>query len=154
MVHLCRLHVWEAVNKKYINVKNIQLYKIKELETAHSNDWETLGLYRKFTDKVTGQEILTSNLELQRDPRFYDINFVLNDFTPIIDFDITNIDITKITVMDNVALKGNPNIKIAIVATLELFRKWVEIFVDTMKGTPFECTLFDSVEDARKWISK
>jgi len=56
--------------------------------------------------------------------------------------------------MDNVALKGNPNIKIAIVATLELFRKWVEIFVDTMKGTPFECTLFDSVEDARKWISK
>jgi len=121
---------------------------------AHNNNWESDGLYRIFTGKVTGEEILTSNLELQGDPRFDDISYVLNDFTAIVDFDVTDIDVTKIAVMDDVAAKSNPDINIAIVATLEPFIKWVNVFIDSMKGTPFECTLFDRVEDARKWISK
>ena len=121
---------------------------------AHQNEWEDLGLYRIFTNKVTGAEILTSNLELQGDHRFDEITYVLNDFTQIDDFDVTDIDLNKIAVMDDVAAKSNPDIKIAIVATLEPFREWAEIFVELMKDTPFACTLFDSVEDARKWISQ
>lgn len=32
----------------------------------HKNAWESEGLYRKLTGVITGEEVLESNLELQK----------------------------------------------------------------------------------------
>ena len=39
---------------------------------AHTYHWETEGLYREFTEIVSGEEILISNFEIQSHPDFFD----------------------------------------------------------------------------------
>ena len=120
----------------------------------YTNKWEEDGLYRIFTDKISGEEILVSNLALQGDYRFDDIKYVINDFTEIVEFEVSDMDVTKIATIDNVAAIRHANMKIAIVATLESLLAWIYLYCEKMQDSPFECKIFDNLNDARKWISK
>lgn len=80
-------------------------------------EWQEKGLYRKFTDTVNGDEILGDNLKLQGDARFDNIRYVINDFTKVVDFNFTDLDVHKISVTDKVASISNPKIKIALIST-------------------------------------
>ena len=111
-------------------------------------------IYRKFTNHVSGKEVLNINLTIQGDPRFDDIKYVINDFTQIIDFDFSDMDIQKIMVTDNAAAKSNPNLKIALILTLEPLLEWANLYCEYMKDSPYTCAIFDNIPDAKKWISK
>ena len=116
--------------------------------------WENNGLYRQFTNKICGKEILNINLSMQGDPRFDDIRYVINDFTKVIEFDFSDLDIKKITVMDNAASISNPNIKNALVSTHEPLLVWIKIYCEIMESSPYECEIFDTVDDAYRWVSE
>ena len=60
---------------------------------AHNNIWNDKGVHRMFTDKITDDEILRSNLYLHGEPRFDHLTYVLNDFTEIDDFYISEHDV-------------------------------------------------------------
>lgn len=120
----------------------------------HSNSWEEKGLCRIFTDKVSAEEVLKSNLSLHGDKRFDSIKYVINDFTRITDFEISDRGISTIVAVDNAAAITNPNIKIAIVSTYEEFLSWVELYVESMKGTPLECQIFADIDSAYRWVSE
>jgi hypothetical protein len=107
-----------------------------------------------FTDKTSGEEILRSNLVLQGDSRFDDITYVINDFTQIVEFEVSDLDINKIVTIDHVAAISNPKLKIAIVATLESLLAWVHLYCEKMQDSPFECKIFDNLNDAYKWVSE
>jgi len=115
--------------------------------------WEATGLYRHFTNKINGQEVLNDNLNLQGDSRFDDIKYVINDFTDIADFDFSDIDIQKISITDKVASISNPTIKIAIITTIESLLVWIELYCKSMEGSLYDCKIFDNSEDAYKWVS-
>ena len=119
---------------------------------SYHNKWEAKGIYRKFTGIVSGQEVLLSNYAIQGDPRFDDIRYVINDFTEIVDFEVSTRDIDTIAAVDNAASISNPNIKVAIVATLEPLLLWAKRYCANMQGSPYECELFNSIDDAAKWV--
>lgn len=121
---------------------------------SHQNKWEENGLYRIFTDKISGEEILTSNLTIQGDSRFDDIRYVINDLTKITEFEATEIDILKISAVDKVSARSNSYIKIAIVATSDSLLKWIQKYCIQMQDSPFECKIFETVDDAYEWVSK
>lgn len=121
---------------------------------AYQNIWEEKGLCRIFTDKISGEEILTSNLSLHGDPRFDGIKYVINDFTKITEFEVSDLDITKIVIVDNVAAVSNSYLKIAIVAMLDPLLIWVQLYLERMQDSTFECAIFDNLNDAYKWVSE
>lgn len=121
---------------------------------SHHNTWEENGLYRKFTDSITGEEILTSNLTIHGDSRFDNLKYVINDFTQIVEFDADEIDILKISTIDNVGSRSNSYLKIAIVATSESLLVWVHLYCKQMLDSPLECKIFNHVDDAYRWLSK
>ena len=121
---------------------------------SHLNKWESNGLYRGFSNKITGEEVLKINLDIQGDPRFDDIRYVINDFTGIVDFDISDSDIEKIVAMDNAASKSNPKIKIALISIFEPLLVWINNYCDAMQGSRYECKIFDNTQDAYKWVSE
>lgn len=121
---------------------------------SHQNKWEENGLYRIFTDKITGDEILTSNLSIHGDSRFDDIRYVINDFTQIVEFEAAEIDILKISTIDNVAARSNSYLKIALVATSESLLKWIHQYCIQMQDSPFECEIFNKLDDAYQWVTK
>lgn len=116
--------------------------------------WENKGLCRHFTDKIIGEEVLKMNLKLQGDSRFDDLRYVINDFTEIIDFDFSDIDIQKISVMDQAASKSNPHINIALVSTHEPLLVWIKLYCESMKGSLYKCEIFDHIDDAYKWVAE
>ena len=118
----------------------------------HHLIWEEKGLYRKFIDSVSGEEVLNSILAIQGDARFDSIRYVVNDFSQIIDFEVSDLDIKKIVIVDNVAAMTNPNIKIAIVATYEPLLQWIELYCEKMEDSLYECKIFDNIDEAYQWV--
>jgi len=121
---------------------------------SHQNQWKENGLYRIFTNKISGEEVLNSNLTIQGDYRFDDIRYIINDFTKITGFEATEIDVLKISTIDKVSARSNSYIKIAIVATSEFLLEWIKKYCHQMQDSPFECEIFKSVDDANAWVSK
>ena len=120
---------------------------------AHQYHWEENGLLRVYTDKISGDEVFDSNLKLHGDMRFDDIQYVINDFTRVTDFAVSEQDIAKIAIVDNVASKSKPVLKIAIVATLEPLLDWINKYLSGMQGSPYECQIFASLDEARQWVN-
>lgn len=120
---------------------------------SYRNKWGEGGLYRKFTNNISGEEILAANLNIHGDPRFCDINYVINDFTHVVDFEITASGISKIVTIDNVASLTNPRLKIAIVATLDSLLNWINLYCERMHNQPYECKIFHNLDEAYTWVS-
>lgn len=119
---------------------------------SYENRWEGQGLYRLYTDKISGKEVLESNLSIQGDSRFDDIRFIVNDFTNITEFEISEYDISKIVAIDNAAAKSNANIKIAIAATNADLLEWIRLYSEKMENSLYKnIRVFDTVDEAYKW---
>jgi hypothetical protein len=120
---------------------------------AYQNKWTEDGLYRTFTKITSGKEVLDSNLSIQGDSRFDDIKYVINDFTRTVEFDVTEYDIKKIVVIDNVAAISKPALRIAIVATLQPLLDWIDLYCKNMQGSAFQCEMFENKDDAYGWVA-
>lgn len=118
---------------------------------AYTNIWEEQGLYRVFTGTTSGSEVLKSNLDLHGDARFDRIHFVLNDFTAIQDFEVSDLDISLISHTDKAAAISKPVLKIAIVTTCEVLLEWVHKYLSRMTDVNYACIVFDNLDEARKW---
>lgn len=120
----------------------------------HINTWEPGGLYRKFTGIISGEEILESNFELHVDPNFQTIHYIINDFTEVTDhaIEITHTKVYAST--DEIISNTKGNLKIAIVVTQDSLIALANSYREEMIGNKFECDIFQTIEDARNWLSK
>lgn len=121
---------------------------------AYQNKWGEKGLCRIFTDKVSGDDILDANLALHGDSRFDDISYIINDFSQIVDFQLSGMDIVKVATIDNVAALSKARLKIAIVATTDAVLDWVNLYCEKMVESPYECEIFSNLDCAYQWVSK
>lgn len=121
---------------------------------SHQLIWETKGLYRLFGTKVSGMEVFDSNLSIHGDERFDQIKYIINDFSHVSEFDVSNMEVLKIATVDDVASISNATLKIAIVASLESLLPWVYMYCDYMQDSPYECRHFYSLDAAQHWVSE
>lgn len=119
---------------------------------SHKNAWESEGLYRKFTGVITGEEVLESNLELQKNPGFKDIKYIINDFTEVTGHSI-EVSHTKVYAStDDIVSNTKGKLKIALVVTEASLMSLAKNYREHMIDKVFECEIFQSIEDARKWV--
>lgn len=111
--------------------------------------WEPGGVWRRFTGTVDTAEILQSIEAVQRDPRFDDLRYSLNDF-----LGVTNVDDVP-GLLENVmaqtigAAQTNAGIRMAIVADHPgILKRWREVPEGLI---PYRVRLFERLEDARQW---
>jgi len=119
----------------------------------YENKWKDNGLDRVFSSTTSGKEILESNLDLHGDKRFETIKYIINDFSNIIDFNVTDHDINIIATIDNVSAASKDKLKISIVATNKELIKWIHLYLEKMEGSPYECQIFNHYDDALQWVS-
>lgn len=120
---------------------------------AHKITWEPKGVYRRFNGIVTGEEILESNLTLQANPRFDEINYVLNDFTQVSDHTITLSDTNAYAVTDEIASHKKPHLKIAIVVTRKDHFELADTYCDLMKSMKYEAKISKTTDQAYRWLA-
>ncbi len=51
--------------------------------------WERIGVVKKFTEQVNDAEFMAATEDVQNDPNFGRILFVINDFSEVSDFEVT-----------------------------------------------------------------
>lgn len=120
----------------------------------YTNIWEPRGLHRMFSGEVSGDEIFESNLELHTDIRFKGIQYIINDFSGVTDhsIDLGHTEVYAST--DKIISKTKHALAIALVVPQAHFFDLAKNYCDLMRGQTFECNIFQTVEDARSWISK
>ncbi len=119
----------------------------------YTNNWQEKGLYRKFTGTISGIEILEANLKLHVDPRFNNIEYVLNDFTEVGDLRVETKHTSAYAASDKVISDRMHGLKIALVVTTELQIELANAYREQMKDSNFKCEVFTSLDDAYKWVT-
>ena len=120
---------------------------------ANKLTWEQNGVYWKYSEKVTGQELLETSTVIYGDPRFSDIRYKLVDFTDVDTVEIDKEDIIRVACQHRAAVLSNPRIKNAIVLNSKN-NKLANKFVDLFKGSSWEVQLFQSVDEANTWLGR
>ena len=121
---------------------------------SYQNIWKENVLHRTFSEKTSAKEVLDSNLLIHGDSRFDRINYIINDFTQIDDFEVTEPEVREIVAIDNAAVNSKPRLKIAIVATLQPLLEWINLYCKKMESSSYECKIFSDKDDAHEWTSK
>jgi len=118
---------------------------------SHTNNWETNGLYRKFSGILCGDEILNSNFELHTDPRFQDIKYIINDFLDVTEFSIKTTHTSAYAKSDEIISNAKIKLRIAILVTNPELIDLANDYRNKMKDCSFDCEIFQTIEEARKW---
>ena len=119
----------------------------------HTYTWETNGLLRKFTGEISPEDILQSNFELHIHPKFEEIKYIINDFTEVTDL-IVDVSHTKIYAStDDIISDTKGKFNIAIVVTKDAHFDLANNYRNEMKNRSFKCEIFQTIEDARKWVT-
>lgn len=119
---------------------------------AHTVTWENNGIYRKFTQQITGEEILRSNFDLHNDPRFLSAEYVLNDFSEITDHDIIDAHTRVYASTDDIISDNKGPLKIAMIVTSDDQVALVNSYKQAMLNDKFHCEMFETLEQARFWV--
>lgn len=116
------------------------------------NFWESRGVYRQADGVLNGSELLQSVIEVEGDSRFDEIRYVINDFSMVSEFKISNADILAISAMDKASAYTNSNIKIALVTGEHQLEEIYSQYNNMFETPPYPNRLFRTLEEARLWV--
>ena len=119
---------------------------------AYQEVWKKSGLHRVFTDTTSCEEILNANMKLYANPTFNDIQFVINDFSRVLQFEIPPQSMNEYVATEKEASKNNKNLKVAMLVTNEYISTFARIYALRMEEVSFKCELFETINDANSWI--
>jgi head-tail adaptor len=116
--------------------------------------WEESGVVWTFRGNVTGDEILRANREISRDARFQRLTYQIVDLTAVERFDVTEDDMARIAVHDRAVARSKPSVRVAIAAADEIIKDLSAFYDAAMVGTPWGQRIFDSMREAREWLTQ
>jgi len=120
----------------------------------YATTWEESGVLWTFRGTVTGDEILRANQEIYRDPRFDRLNYQIVDLTAVERFDVTEDDMALIAINDRAAARSKPSVRVAIAAADEIIKDLSAFYDAVMVGSPWHQRIFDSMSEAREWLTQ
>jgi hypothetical protein len=115
--------------------------------------WEPRGVVKRYFGRVTSEEVFAAGVQSQGDHRFDQNRYAINDFLDCTEFVIDRKVLDEVAAVAGAAEISNPNIRIAIVATLPA------VVAATMEyiGLPlhtYPTRLFATRAEARAWIAE
>ncbi|MFC1889436.1 hypothetical protein ACFL4G_06740 [Thermodesulfobacteriota bacterium] len=118
---------------------------------------EDRGIYCVFSGALTNEELINCNNEIFQIPQFSEIEYEIVNFKNVTEFPIESSAIRTVAEQDAEIYKTNPNVKAAIVANTpvikgltNMYRTYFELSGNDIS---WEIEVFNTDEDARKWIN-
>jgi hypothetical protein len=119
----------------------------------YTTEWLNHGIIWTYTDILTGNELLESNLEIFGDERFDELRYQIVDLRAITAIQATESHMRKIAHLDMAAALTNSRIKIAVVfPTYSIDKRFHQQYLKyTDKKSPWETKDFASLAEAKAW---
>jgi len=115
--------------------------------------WEPRGVIKLYSALVTDNEMIQSVVDTEKDARFDELRYVINDFLGITGISMTKDSVEEISVRDRGAACTNPNIRIAVVATHpEIIALTIAYANSPLNAYPTK--IFATLAEARSWLGQ
>ena len=115
--------------------------------------WETQGVYKKFTGRVTGEELVRSVNEVASDVRFSRAHYEVSDYLGADDTDFSQDALNEVRAIRIGSFSRNPKVRLAIVTLDEEIQQ--RIFSTLAAQLALQQTkIFSAVADANAWLGR
>jgi len=115
--------------------------------------WEPRGVIKRFSALVTDNEMIQSVVDTEKDARFDELRYVINDFLGITGISMTKDSVEEISVRDRGAAYTNPNIRIAVVATHPEIIALANAYANSPLNA-YPTKIFPTLVEARSWLGQ
>ncbi|MDE2368952.1 MAG: hypothetical protein KGN16_08260 [Burkholderiales bacterium] len=115
--------------------------------------WEHRGVVKEFRGDVDGREVIASVVEVEADPRFDALRFVINDFTAVQALSLAMPDVDHISAIDWAAARINARIRIAIVTADATLAELAEEYANSPMNA-YPTRIFPTLGEARAWLAQ
>ena len=117
-------------------------------------EWEPPdGVLKRHFGHVTGEEVLEAVQRTEEDPRFDALHYAINDFRDCTSLAVSPVTVQEVAAVDCAAAHSNARIRVAIVTT----RSDVKAMSNAYANDPltrFDTRIFETMEDARRWVGQ
>jgi hypothetical protein len=113
--------------------------------------WEDHGVVRQFSGKVGDREFIQSSIEIQADPRFDNLGYVIQDFSRCTELAVDDDTIEEGVARASIALLSKLHFRVAFVGTLPGLRDLTAKMANSSFCPPHLRT-FETMEDARIFV--
>jgi hypothetical protein len=119
---------------------------------AYELIWEPEGVHKRFSDVVTARELIQSVEQVQRDPRFDEIHYVIDDFSNIAGHQLSDEVFIELSAINYGAHASNPNCRIAYVSTDPSLVKPIRDILVAGHLPSYQIEVWPSLSEARDWL--
>ena len=118
--------------------------------------WEYEG-FKIITEGIFGNDFLDASIKATTDPRFIDAKYAIVNFLNVDTFPIESNIIRQIAESDTRAYKVNPKMKLAVLSNKLVMAGIVNMYITYFElnnnEQRWELEIFETVDEARKWIN-
>jgi hypothetical protein len=118
----------------------------------YETHWEPHGIRWVFTGEVSDDDLVRCNRELYEDPRFLTIRYEIVDFQKITGIAARSETVTLVADMDREQSARNPEVKVAILGATPLITGLTRMYAMSGGDEIWDVRIFETEEEARKWI--
>jgi hypothetical protein len=120
--------------------------------------WEKKGIVYKFYDFITPKEVISSSEDKYGDDRFDSLRYQILDLSEIKPVAVNDPDmalqlVKRIAATDRAAAISNPDMKIAIVTSLEIISTLACLYSAELSDSPWMSSVFKTSTEAREWLA-
>lgn len=118
--------------------------------------WETKRLLViRYTEFVSGRELLNSALKISGDSRLDDLHYILSDWASVKKTKVCPDDVEELVAYISAISRANSHIKNASVTKdNEEAQSMVALYHHLAEKTPWKMKYFKSVQEAREWFEE
>jgi len=125
---------------------------------SHQINWEKHGVVGKLSGLISHRDIYACNESVCGDSRFDAISYQIADLLDARMAETTDASkvlqmIERIAATDKAAAKSSPNLKIAIVTSLETVGSLSSYYASELTDSSWVCEIFETMAEARAWIA-
>jgi hypothetical protein len=118
---------------------------------AYSITWDKKTVYCKFSEEVSGQELVECNMSMYGNSSFDDVRLQVFDMLDVAKVTFTQDDVKLVAACDRAASKINPGVKCALVSTDQVALELSKIYQDEVLDSPWEGKSFSILSEALEW---
>ncbi len=111
--------------------------------------WENNELIWEFSGDISTEEFHEINSGPYGDPKWDNLKCLIADFKNVKSLDLPELEVQLIQAMDRAASMSNAHLKIATITNSKSIKKIAEFYGS---DSPWECGIFETVEQARSWL--
>lgn len=115
--------------------------------------WETRGVVKRHHGFLAGHELVAASREIQGDPRFDDLRYIINDFLDVDDHAVDKAAIEYFACLRIGAAQVNRQVLSPFVATRDPGLAIGSLLQEPNYENGHPVSIFPTLADARAWVS-